>query len=200
MKWTSILKFIGTGLAMKKAMERKTKIDCKKNPCWYYFALTGDLKKIQPASDGKDSFFLQNNSSPSGYIPIDLYNSDLGLLIRIVYCEARSETYKCKLAVAEVIRNRVKSSEFKNTLKDVIYEPNQFGCINHPSFLHYEQFINKPKEKESFLTAIVVSIKVLYQNSKIYPENLLFFRPDNKKPSPKAVAYNIDCVNNFWTL
>lgn len=56
-------------------------------------------------------------------------SSDLYLLAKCVYAEARGEPYEGKVAVAAVILNRVKSSEFPNTIAGVIYQPYAFTAV-----------------------------------------------------------------------
>ncbi len=56
-------------------------------------------------------------------------NSDLYLLARVVYGEARGEPYKGQVAVAAVILNRVKSSEFPNSLSGVVYQSGAFDAV-----------------------------------------------------------------------
>ncbi len=51
----------------------------------------------------------------------------LKLLSCIIYCESGYETYEGKLAVANVILNRVKSSSYPNTIKGVVYQKSQFS-------------------------------------------------------------------------
>lgn len=51
------------------------------------------------------------------------------LLARLVYAEARGETYKGKVAVAAVVLNRVDSAKFPNTISGVIYQKNAFACV-----------------------------------------------------------------------
>ena len=53
-------------------------------------------------------------------------HEDLRLLAGITYFEAGCEPYEGKLAVANVVLNRVKSKKFPNTLEDVIYQSGQF--------------------------------------------------------------------------
>ena len=55
---------------------------------------------------------------------------DLNLLTSVLYGEARSESVLGKLAVALVIKNRVKSSRWPNSYADVILQPKQFSCFN----------------------------------------------------------------------
>ena len=51
---------------------------------------------------------------------------DLKLLACLVHAEAGNQSYEGKLAVANVVLNRVKSGKFPNTIKEVIYQPGQF--------------------------------------------------------------------------
>lgn len=57
-------------------------------------------------------------------------NSDLYLLSCCVYGEARGESYTGKVAVAAVILNRVKSSQFPNSISGVIYQKGAFTCVS----------------------------------------------------------------------
>jgi len=52
------------------------------------------------------------------------------LLAQVVHGEARGEDYIGKVAVAAVVLNRMKSSRFPNTLKEVIYQPRAFTCVD----------------------------------------------------------------------
>lgn len=61
-------------------------------------------------------------SEPEASIDAD----DLALLAKLVQVEAGNEPYEGKLAVASVVMNRVNSDDFPDTVKDVIYAPNQF--------------------------------------------------------------------------
>ena len=57
-------------------------------------------------------------------------SSDLNLLARLVYAEARGESYTGQVAVAAVVLNRVKSSSFPNTVAGVIYQSGAFSVVN----------------------------------------------------------------------
>lgn len=57
-------------------------------------------------------------------------SSDLNLLARVVYGEARGEPYLGQVAVAAVVLNRVKSSSFPNTISGVVYQPWAFTAVN----------------------------------------------------------------------
>ncbi len=60
---------------------------------------------------------------------VSVSSSDLELLARCVYAEARGEIYTGQVAVAAVVLNRVKSSSFPNTIAGVIYQPYAFSCV-----------------------------------------------------------------------
>lgn len=70
------------------------------------------------------------NSSSSGNSSSSTSNSNLNLLSRLVYSEARGETYTGQVAVAAVVLNRVKSSSFPNTISGVIYERGAFDAVS----------------------------------------------------------------------
>ena len=57
-------------------------------------------------------------------------SSDLNLLAKIVYAEARGEPYTGQVAIAAVVLNRVKSASFPNTISGVIYQPYAFTAVN----------------------------------------------------------------------
>ena len=56
--------------------------------------------------------------------------NELNLLARAVHAEARGEIYEGQVAVAAVILNRVKSSDFPGTISGVIYQPGAFTAVN----------------------------------------------------------------------
>jgi N-acetylmuramoyl-L-alanine amidase len=57
-------------------------------------------------------------------------SSNLNLLSRLVYSEARGEPYKGQVAVAAVVLNRVASSSFPNTISGVIYQAGAFDVVS----------------------------------------------------------------------
>lgn len=57
-------------------------------------------------------------------------SSDLYVLAKCVYAEARGEPYEGQVAVAAVILNRVKSPDFPNTIAGVVYQPWAFTAVN----------------------------------------------------------------------
>lgn len=57
-------------------------------------------------------------------------SSDTNLLARLIYAEARGETYAGQVAVGAVVLNRVKNPSFPNTISGVIYQPYAFTCVS----------------------------------------------------------------------
>lgn len=55
--------------------------------------------------------------------------SDLQLMARAINGEARGEPYEGQVAVGAVILNRVKNSQFPNTVAGVIYEKGAFTAV-----------------------------------------------------------------------
>lgn len=64
-------------------------------------------------------------ANSSGFV-IPASDADVTLLARLIDVEARGEPYRGKVAVGAVVVNRVKDPRFPSSIRDVIYEPNQF--------------------------------------------------------------------------
>lgn len=54
-------------------------------------------------------------------------NAELKYITAIIYCEAGGQPTKGKIAVANVILNRVKNKRYPNSVKGVIYQKYQFS-------------------------------------------------------------------------
>lgn len=70
------------------------------------------------------------------------------------YYEARGEGWNGMKAVANVIKNRVESSKFKNNVIDVVNRPYQFSYV-------HEIKDKSPKDLNSYKKALVISYRVL---------------------------------------
>ena len=57
-------------------------------------------------------------------------SSNITLLSKLIYGEARGEPYTGQVAVGAVIMNRVKSSSFPNTIAGVIYQKGAFDAVS----------------------------------------------------------------------
>ncbi|MBO8137618.1 MAG: cell wall hydrolase [Desulfotomaculum sp.] len=78
-------------------------------------------------------------ASRSSRRPVIPYTKeDLDLLSRLIAAESRGEPQIGQIGVGAVVINRVQSPLFPNSIKDVIYQPSQFGpvrtgLINRPA-------------------------------------------------------------------
>lgn len=63
--------------------------------------------------------------------PYNLSEDDVYLLACLVCAEAASEPYEGKLAVANVVLNRLKGGSYGSTISDVIYARNQFSVVTN---------------------------------------------------------------------
>ena len=77
------------------------------------------------AAMGITSGSSSSGSSTSGYS-----NADITLLARLIYGEARGESYVGQVAVGAVVMNRIRSSSFPNTMSGVIYQRFAFTAVD----------------------------------------------------------------------
>lgn len=71
-----------------------------------------------------------SSSSGSSNSSSNVSSSNLNLLSRVIYGEARGEPYTGQVAVAAVVLNRIKSSSFPNTVSGVVYQAGAFDCVS----------------------------------------------------------------------
>jgi N-acetylmuramoyl-L-alanine amidase len=103
-----------------------------------------------------------SNSSVSAY--------ERNLLARLVRSEAQGEPFAGKVAVAEVVLNRVKDSTFPNTITGVITQPGQFS-----------PYANGELKKDTDLESIKAVTEAL--NGSNYAKGALFFYNPNTATS-----------------
>lgn len=72
---------------------------------------------------------LENDKKPSTGNS-NYTNSDLYLLAKCIYAEARGESYTGQVAVGAVVLNRVASPQFPNTVSGVIYQRHAFTAVS----------------------------------------------------------------------
>lgn len=82
----------------------------------------------------EDPYILEPEQPYGGdprYPEIYLSASEVELLARVVWVESRGECKEGQQAVAEVVLNRLASSDFPNDLNSVIYAQDQFRSVPH---------------------------------------------------------------------
>lgn len=73
---------------------------------------------------------LENQGSSKPSSSSNYTSSDTYLLAKCIYAEARGESYTGQVAVGAVILNRVRSSQFPNTVAGVIYQKDAFTAVS----------------------------------------------------------------------
>lgn len=73
---------------------------------------------------------IQSSSGGSGGGTVTANNSNLNLLSKLIYGEARGEEYRGQVAVAATVLNRVANSKFPNTVSGVIYQNGAYTAVS----------------------------------------------------------------------
>lgn len=91
---------------------------------------TGVPVEVLKLRNNEDDVYLYAGEEIMTVVPTFMLESpseeDLELLAKIVHVEAGHESMKGRIAVANVILNRVNDSRFPDSIREVIYQPNQF--------------------------------------------------------------------------
>ncbi len=82
-------------------------------------------KSTYAALGMNDSYDVLSAKNDSNYTSSDVY-----LLAKCIYAEARGESYTGQVAVGAVILNRVKDPAFPNTVAGVIYQKGAFTAVS----------------------------------------------------------------------
>lgn len=86
----------------------------------------------QESSDELEHEDVIDNKLIDRYIDgINISRTDFDLLARIIHSESRGEPYKGQVAVGAVVINRVKSPDFPDTFREVIYQEGQFTPVTN---------------------------------------------------------------------
>lgn len=72
---------------------------------------------------------ISAGTSSSSNVTDSYSSSDVALLARLIYGEARGESYVGQVAVGAVVLNRIKSPSFPNTMSGVIYQKYAFTAV-----------------------------------------------------------------------
>ncbi|MDZ7672751.1 MAG: cell wall hydrolase [Halanaerobiales bacterium] len=92
------------------------------------------VKRLQKANELKVDGIAGNSTiqklpNNNIYETMDISREQIILLARIIHGEARGESFTGKVAVGAVILNRVKSSKFPDTIREVILQRGQFSSL-----------------------------------------------------------------------
>lgn len=91
--------------------------------------VTAEAVTPEEVVTSEESVSTDNEQEETTAAVSNVSNSDLDLMAAIIECEAGGESYEGKIGVGAVILNRMRSSEFPNTLSEVIYQSGQFEPV-----------------------------------------------------------------------
>lgn len=100
----------------------------------YYGSMTQDAVERFQVDYGITSDGVAGSKTWSLLKKVSVNQEELDLLARIIYAEARGESYKGQVAVGAVVMNRVQSSSFPNTVREVILQSGAFTAVDDGQF------------------------------------------------------------------
>lgn len=147
---------------------------------------------------------------------------DLKYLAAIIYCEARGEEYKGKLAVANVILNRVESDIFDHvtSVEEVIYDVSRWGRQFSPAYVKkngkwtkkgapmekalklYEKGGYKDKAEEAQMKECIKAAKAALNGKRAVSKKVLYFNSNisttKKKCKKQGITYVVIGCHIFY--
>jgi N-acetylmuramoyl-L-alanine amidase len=110
-----------------------------------------------------ESTYIEDEERVEEIIEPVVKEDDLYWLSRIIHAEAKGESAEGRIAVGNVILNRMESDEFPDTVKGVIFQKNQFSPVSNGSIY------NEPTEETLKLAQRVLD------GERVVPADVLFF-------------------------
>ncbi|WP_058300424.1 cell wall hydrolase [Gorillibacterium timonense] len=92
-------------------------------------ASSGGYTRSQAASSDSDMAEKPAGEEAEKTV-IELNPGELDILARIIYAEARGESYEGQVAVGAVVINRVKSPHFPDTIREVVFQRGAFTAVH----------------------------------------------------------------------
>ena len=131
--------------------------------------LTKALNSTVEWSVEDNKFYVYSGDTTTLKNSNEVYNpDDIYWLSRIISAEARGESMKGKIAVGNVILNRVRSKDFPNTIYDVIFD-RKFGVQFTPTA--NGAIYNTPTNDS------VIAAKICYEGYSLSSSILYFLNP-----------------------
>lgn len=111
------------------------------------------------------------------------------LMARVVHGEARGESYEGQVAVAAVILNRVQSSDFPDSISEVIFQPNAFTAINDGQYYLQPDSTAFRAVKDAFLGWDPSYGSVYYYNPELATDQWIYTRTVTNQIGNHHFAY-----------
>lgn len=122
--------------------------------------------KEENLSNADMVYLMKRFDSIKQTAPIEITEEEKELLYRLVFAEGGNQSYETQMYICSVILNRIRSSEFPNTVEEVIYQTGQFSVVSNGS-------INSPVTEQITFDAVNDVLENGITNSDI-----TFFRND----------------------
>ncbi|WP_141728690.1 cell wall hydrolase [Robinsoniella peoriensis] len=135
-----------------------------------------DSSMYQPSGNAGQSEVLYNSMAPN----MDVSADDQTLLACIIECEAGNQSMEGKVAVGDVVLNRVRSDQFPNTIYGVIYQEGQFVPVA-------EGIMAAALARGPNASCVEAARQAL--SGVNYVGNALFFRTNNGRPGQVIGAH-----------
>ena len=119
---------------------------------------------------------IKDNVSTMEYDTLDVSESEKELLARVIMSEGSLLPRHGKLAILATIINRVNSTKYPDTIKEVVYQENQYSMA----------YNGEPTEE-----CYAVINDFIYG---AFPEDMYYFRNDH----PHSFAYEYCTINNVY--
>lgn len=100
----------------------------------YYGAYTKSAVKVFQQKYGLP---VDGSVGPQTWKALKKYSlnkSEMDIMARVIYSEARGESYTGQVAVGAVVMNRIQSNLFPNTISGVVFQPGAFTAVDDGQF------------------------------------------------------------------
>ncbi|NEW08076.1 spore cortex-lytic enzyme [Paenibacillus sp. SYP-B3998] len=95
----------------------------------YGAATTAAVRNFQ-TTYGLTADGVTGTSTWSALRKYSLNQADMDILAKVIYSEARGESYVGQVAVGAVVMNRLKSSQFPNTIQNIVFQEGAFTAVS----------------------------------------------------------------------
>ena len=119
------------------------------------------------------------------------YVNDLSCMTANLFFEARGESAKGKLAVAEVTKNRVQSKYYPGSICAVVFQRKQFSWTFQQKWKDVEKILQgnvgllKEADKKAYNEALQIAADALTSNNRLLPSD--------------SLHYHATYVSPYWT-
>lgn len=130
---------------------------------------TVPTESLEDPPETTQSFQIEEIAVPEHKPVYNYTEEELDLLARLIYSEGGIESYDTQLKIGSVVMNRVDDPYFPNTIREVIYQKNQFSVTF--TKLDGVIMIDRPADDEAKKAAL----EILTYGSVLPPKVQVFY-------------------------